>query len=443
MNPRFLALILGWLVITGSLTAQIAGKEGSDPTACAKYQSHYQDLFQQGDFKGAMPWWILAQKTCPEYSKNLYVQGVKMFEDKIDKEPDPRRKNILIDSLLWVYECRIKYFGDDIWSPKGYVLGLKGISIQKYRRQDYQKGYAVLGESITLMGVQSSAAVVITYMQASQQLFKDGLIDTLKVLADFKTSMGIIETHLEKNPGDLSFSLVRDQVNAYFIGSGAANCLTIKELYADQLPDLKTDVEWLRQVTLQLKKTGCTGSDLFLKVSEALFKIEPAAEIAYDIGRAYEFRNENSKAAEYLQKAIELGKKTDQAADFYYELGNLNYLKLKNYEKARSLALKAIESRPNWGKPYLLIGQIYADAHGEVFSDPWKQSTVLWVAVDKFIKAKSVDPEVAEEANKLITKISDNFPAPEVVASRSLRDGDTYTVGGWIKETTRVRSKKS
>lgn len=443
MNSKFLALIFGWLAITGNLAAQNAGKQGNDLSACSKYQSNYQNFYQLGDFRKAMPWWILAQTACPGSSKNLYIHGVKMFEEKIEQETDPKKRNILIDSLLWVYDCRIKYFSDDPWSPKGYVLGLKGTAIQKFRRQDYPKSYDILGESIKLMGFQSSAAVTLIYMQASQQLFKDGAIDAGKVVADYETVSDIISNHLKKNSDDLSSKLVKEQIDNYFAGSGAATCENMSIIYGPSFPAQKKDAEWLKQVIRQMKQASCTNSNLYADLSEALYIIEPSAEAAHDLGLIFMNKEEKSKAAQYLQRAIDLGKKSDRLADYYYELSKLNFSKLKNYEKARTLSIKAIEARPNWGKPYLLIGQIYTAAHGEVFSDPWRQATVLWAAADKFVKAKAVDPEVADEANQLINNISDHFPDPEMVASRSLRDGDSYTVGGWIKETTRVRSKKS
>jgi hypothetical protein len=113
MKAKILALAIGWMAMAGGLMAQNADKMGSDPTACAKYQSLYQEFYKQGNYKDAMPWWVLAVQTCPKYSKNLYIHGVKMFEDRIEKESDAKKKNILVDSLLLVYDMRITNFGDD------------------------------------------------------------------------------------------------------------------------------------------------------------------------------------------------------------------------------------------------------------------------------------------------------------------------------------------
>jgi tetratricopeptide (TPR) repeat protein len=442
MKAKILALTIGCITMAGSLMAQNSDKMGSDPNACAKYISLYQEFYKQGNFKDAMPWWSLAVQTCPKYSKNLYLHGVKMFEDKIEKETDAKKQSVLIDSLLWVYDTRITYFGDDARSGRGYILGAKGIAMQKYRKEEYQKSYNVLGESIKLMGTSSEARVVLTYMQASQQLFKDGVIDAEKVMSDYETCMDIVDAFLKLNPDDEGFKLTKDQVEVYFTNSGAATCDALVKLFTAKFAALKDDIDWLKKVTKQLKKAGCTDTDIFSEAAEAQFKLEPTAEAAHNIAMMYWRREESDKAAEYLQKGIDIGQQSEELADMYYELATLNYSKYKTYQKARSLALKAIDARPNWGKPYLLIGQIYIAARQEVFSVPWDQSTVFWVAVDKFIKAKAVDPEIADEANGLINTYSDYFPNNEDVFFRTMRDGDTYTVGGWINETTKVRSKK-
>jgi tetratricopeptide (TPR) repeat protein len=114
----------------------------------------------------------------------------------------------------------------------------------------------------------------------------------------------------------------------------------------------------------------------------------------------------------------------------------------KDYKKARTLARKALEVRPNWGNPYILIGQAYVASRETAFSDPFDRSTVFWAAVDQFIKAKNKDPEAKSKANGLINQYSKYFPNNEVVFFHTLKEGDSYKVGGWINENTTVRSSK-
>ncbi len=439
---NILAIAILIMVSSGWLIAQSDDKMGSDPENCAKYNSLYSEPYKQGNFTEAMYWWKLALQTCPGSYKNLYIRGAVMFQSKIDNENDPQKRSALVDSLLWVYDQRIIYFGDDLKTGKGYILGEKGVDLQKYRKEDYPASYKILDESIRIQGSESPAKVILSYMQASQQLFRDGAIDAETVMGDYEKCMDMVDANLSLHPGDSIFKLTRDQVEIFFTNSGAATCEALTKLFSSKFAALKDDVGWLLKITKQLKKTGCTDSRIFSEASEALYVLQPSAESAHNLAYMFLRREEFDRAAEYLQKGIEIGEGSPELADMYFELAQLTFQQQKNFQKARSLAMKALDAHPNWGRPYLLIGKIYIEARTDIFSDPWDQSTVFWVAVDKFIKAKSLDPEVIDEANSMIATYSNYFPNNEMVFFRTLRDGDNYNVGGWINETTKVRSKK-
>jgi hypothetical protein len=103
--------------------------------------------------------------------------------------------------------------------------------------------------------------------------------------------------------------------------------------------------------------------------------------------------------------------------------------------------LEAIRLNPNYGAPYMLIGNMYAATAASVYpDDPVLRKTVYYAAVDKFQKARQVDPSVAENANKFISTYSQYFPTKEEVFMHpNLNEGQPFTVGGWIGERTTVR----
>ena len=101
---------------------------------------------------------------------------------------------------------------------------------------------------------------------------------------------------------------------------------------------------------------------------------------------------------------------------------------------------KAISLNKNWGEPYLLIGQIYAESKGDlVAAQECIPKAAYWIAVDKFIEAKKADPSVETEANKLIATYSKYFPSKEDAFFCSINEGDTYKIGSWINEITSAR----
>jgi hypothetical protein len=116
---------------------------------------------------------------------------------------------------------------------------------------------------------------------------------------------------------------------------------------------------------------------------------------------------------------------------------------MDRYTEARSYAYKAAQYRPNWGDPYILIGTMYISSGAICKNEnPFYGFAVSLVAVDKFIQARNIDPSVADEANRLIAKYSEYFPTMESVFERTLSEGDPYTVGCWINESTTIRVKR-
>ena len=67
---------------------------------------------------------------------------------------------------------------------------------------------------------------------------------------------------------------------------------------------------------------------------------------------------------------------------------------------------------------------------------------MFWVAVDKCIKAKQIDPSVADRANSMISIYSQHYPSVETIFFNDYAEGQSYTVGGWINETTTIRASK-
>lgn len=429
-------------MLSGGLFAQTSGKFGSDPDGCTRNYSIYKEFYKQDNYKDAIPAWNKTIEICPQFNRGIWSDGEKMFKTRIEESEDQVKIEELIDSLMWIYDRRIEYFGTDPRYPEGYVLGNKGISLLKYRNSEVQAGYDILGKSIELQKSNSNAAVLLTYMQVSRQLFIDGFIDAQQVLSDYETVMAVIDEILAKDPNEPNYLLAKEGIELHFTKSGAADCEALSNLYGAKFEENKTNAEWLDKITSQLRKAGCSEGQLFSDAAEALFKINPDANAAHNLAAMFLNQQDYKQAGEYLEKAISLGQDSEELADMYYELALLTFNQFKDYQASRTLARKAIEVRPNWGNPYLLIGQIYIAARDQVFSDPFDRSTVFWAAVDQFIKAKTKDPEISSKANEYINMYSKYFPNNEVVFFHTLKEGDSYTVGGWINENTTVRSSK-
>jgi len=98
--------------------------------------------------------------------------------------------------------------------------------------------------------------------------------------------------------------------------------------------------------------------------------------------------------------------------------------------------------KKGWGKPYILIGQLYAQSAKDCGDDAYFQSLVFIAAVDKFVQARAVDSDCADEANKLIASYSGMYPNKEDMFFHGDSEGKSYTIGCWIGETVKIKVRQ-
>jgi tetratricopeptide (TPR) repeat protein len=175
-------------------------------------------------------------------------------------------------------------------------------------------------------------------------------------------------------------------------------------------------------------------------MAETLHNLLPSAESAYAMGKMMVFKAQHSKASTFFKQSVELQTDDDAKAEYYLTLANHYFQNLNQPAQARTFAIKATTTKPGWGKPYIAIGNYYAASAkscGE--GNEFKTAAAYWVAVDKYIKAKSIDANVADEANIKIATWSKYFPEKKEAFMYNAIEGESYTVECWINETTTIR----
>jgi len=172
--------------------------------------------------------------------------------------------------------------------------------------------------------------------------------------------------------------------------------------------------------------------------AEKLYKLEPTSHSAFSLARLFIRKNNTAKAITYYEEAINLEKDKYEKANYCYELAVVVYGQ-KDYPRVRNYARQAISLNPEFGKPYILIGKIYAASAKTIGESDLQQRIVYCLAVDQFIKAKAVDADIASEADKEIIQYSQYFPGKDDAFFENIKAGSTFKVGGWINENTVVR----
>lgn len=423
------------------------GKDSVTRMECIKNISLYSEFYKQKNYKDAVVAWKKVFDNCPKASKNTFLRGAIIYKNLIVKEKDKQKKDELIDLLLNIYDKRIETFGQ-----KALVLGYKGLDIYVYRGKSAAgEAYKVLKESVELGKERTPSAIVSTLMQTVVDLYKDEktqgdevieiytlCMQTLDVAESYnKTKLnGKYHKNAEKELENIETS--RNNVDALFSESGAANCDALSDIFSPKYDQNTENIDWLKKATKILNKYDCTDKEIFAKAAEQLYKLEPSAESAHNLARLFLKKNDYSKADKYYEEAAKLEEDSVTKALFYYEWSTLAMAQ-SNYPKVRNLSNSALKNNPKDGRPYLMIGKAYAASKG-IGKEAVEHRSVYWVAVDKFIQAKNADPSIVEQANELINTYKKYYPNfEEWFMAVGSKEGDKYVVGGWINETTKVR----
>jgi hypothetical protein len=412
-------------------------KYGSNPESCKMNLSLYIEFYNQKNLDAAYLPWSLVFRECPKSSKNIYIHGASIVMNKINKAKDPITQGKFIDTLMMMYDTRIQIFGED-----GKVLGSKGIDFYKLYPQKNAEAFKILDQSIQLEGNNSDALVALTYFSAASDLEKDKNITEEQFLDYYNKSFEIISSQLNQSTDSVIISNListQEKLDLILLNNGKATCDILVPVFTKKFELHKEDIASLKNIVKLLSKQECIDSKLYAEASEQLYKLEPSSFSAYALAKLSFKNNDYSKASTFYLQAIDLEKSPQKKAQYYYELASMNGTKLSKMEDARSYALKAIENRKGWGKPYILIGTLYAQSAKNCGDNPFIQSMTYIAAVDKFIQAKTLDHSCAKEAEKYISLYSPSFPSKQESLSKNIKEGDSYTIGCWINETIKVR----
>ncbi len=421
---------------TGMQDGSKYGK-GQDSINCIKNLSLYREFFKHNNYKDAINPWRKVFGQCPASSERMYVEGITMYRSFIEAAATDERKDHLIDTMLLIYDRRAEYFGGE-----GNILGRKGIDLLRYRRttdiEAVEEAYGFLKRSIELEKNDSRDAVMVTFISSSITLNKAGRINDNQSIEDYFMVTAIIDKLLNTSS---RWPKAKDLIDENMLNSGLLTCDALNSYFEPQYQANQNDKVFIQKVITFYTSAGCDRSDVYVAASEKMYALEPGPESAHNLAILFIAKNDYQKAAQYLKEAV-VGFNVDNTtrADWFYELALVSSAN-KNFCDAIAYSREAVANNSNLGKAYIVMADAII-ASRENLGEDFEQRAAFWVAADKYTKAKSVDPSVADEANKKLNDYAGQYPNNEEVFFRDLKDGDSYQVKGCISEYTTVRSRK-
>ncbi|GAB5550523.1 MAG: hypothetical protein Sapg2KO_01140 [Saprospiraceae bacterium] len=169
----------------------------------------------------------------------------------------------------------------------------------------------------------------------------------------------------------------------------------------------------------------------------SLSAIEMANE-AFFLNKEGNFKEAIAKYEEAILKEENNQKK----GEYYYSIATIQFKNLDQKSLARASAYKAAELKPKWGRPYLLVGDMYASST-TCRSDKFGKGLIILAAISKYNHAKNIDSntEIIADANRKIDIYSPSIPDKAEAFMRGHKDGTKLNTGCWIEEMITLKMR--
>lgn len=459
MTTFLLALAMG---TTSTFAQQIAEADrfghGEDSIKCLQNISMYSEHVKAKNYAEAYGPWKAVFYKHPAARIDMYSIGADILRALIKEETDATKKDSLVQELLNIYDRHIEHLEAVNAFRKRPLTRLSILEnkahdhIVHVKPLDMVKAHTMLMETLNIDPANAGHQIMLDLMQVSSAIAKKKEDHKEQVIKDYLQTSELAAANFNKAKENAAkdganaathekladmWDKVKANIDGYFINSGAANCESLQAIYAPQVEANKDNLDYLKQVIAVMAKIGCKDQEAYMAAAEYAHKIEPTAGSAAGCANRYFKKGDSEKAVEFMDQAIELETDEIKKAEYCFTTAQILFT-MKQLSKAKTYANKAISLNSNYGAPYILIGQMYA-SNTKWHDEAAMNKCTYFAAIDKFQRAKSVDPSVTEEANKLISTYSAYTPKPEDLFFLGYKKGDNVNIGGWIGETVTIR----
>ncbi len=416
----------------------------------------YRQFMKSKEYDKAFDNWKVAYEGAPAADgqrSSHFVDGRTIYMEKFKAATDDAKKKEYAGVILRLYDEHLECYPTE----KALTSGLKVYDMFYSLHSSYSENLKASEQAVEAGGDNTSYAVFVPYASIAVYNFQNGAMEAKQARDIFTRLNDIADLNIAK--GD-EVSAYYEQAKGAMNGTFAAieNDIFDCEYFKKKLePDYRKDeedIEMLKYIFNKLTAQGCDESDPFVAEVKIKYETVVAAINAEKLAGYYTenpgehgvalFKEEKyQEALQKFQEGIrqeEAGEKdAEKLANYYFYMASVEFRQLGKYTEARNHARKAASLKKGWGRPYMLIGDMYAKSSRSCGSDAFDAQLAVLAAVDKYAYARSIDDSVRSEANKKIGSYSAHKPKQEDAFMRKIKSGDTLSVPCWIGETVTVK----
>lgn len=432
-------------VVAFGAKAQKWGATPEDSIRNITNYSLYNESYKQKLYSEAYTPWKQLITDLPKRHKNDYINGATILKNMINKAATAEEREGYIAELMALYDKRIENFGE-----KATNLARKALDLESIKRgaalQEYY-GYYEAAMHADSIEHKLEASYVYKFFEATIAYVAKGYADSSLVVDNYDMASEQLDAELRKEAAKEQagqknraedYRKYQQNVEAAF--APYASCDQLVNIYTKKFEANPHDTTLLKKITKIMTTKKCTKSKLFFQATENLYAILPTPKTALSMGVMCLDQDKYSDAVRYLSDAVKGITDEGDLYKAYIFLGDA-YMGQNSYSAARSSYYDAARLDPSKGDPYLKIAILYSKGHNAV-PDNMGGASAYWAAYDKCARAKNVDPSCAENASKMMGQFAASFPKKDKAFELDLIDGQSFTVPGWIGESTVIRTRK-
>ncbi|HTH55983.1 MAG TPA: hypothetical protein VL728_08040 [Cyclobacteriaceae bacterium] len=440
MKSKRVFLVLAFVVAAVASWAQCDDyKWPADPSKAEKQVDAIKSAMKDQNYKAATGGinWML--NNVPQWHSDLYVYAIDTYDKLAAQELDPSSKQKYIDSLMIVYDLRVKSCGDE-----ANVLNRKAYHAYKYNKDNkakvaevlaiFDKAYELAGNNVADNILDAYMTVIKSNVDLLKNLNEDQIMGRYNKLIDVLDAK--MKKAQEQNKTSIidSYKKVAGSIDAKLAKLVKINCEFVKKNFEPKFKANPNDVMLAKKIYQGMLSDKCTNDPVFLQAAELIHSTSPEFGSTKELCSAYIAGKNFDKASPLITELQGKAAKPSEKAWVDILNGDAEFQK-GNKTGARDFYKKALVTDPNSKEAYEHIGDLYVASTGECTktSGSAEEKLVYIAAFQMYLK--SGNREKMESA-------LGQYPTAADLQKAGWKTGEAKKLACWIDESVTVKARK-
>jgi hypothetical protein len=238
-----------------------------------------------------------------------------------------------------------------------------------------------------------------------------------------------IIAHAEKlfaDSGNNDYRKVAESIGR--IAASVLPCDKRDAIYGQQFDTKKSDIDWLQAVTIGMA-ANCQRSAIYYKTALQWYALSPNPQTALHLAQASVQQRKGADANKYYAIAAEGETNLMQKAEIFYTMARHE---ITNPPKAIDLLRQSLKGKPDFGKAYLLMAEIYAST--DCGKTEFEKKARYTLAAQTALKAIQADKAMKKTAESQAALYNKKAPTADEIKAAKM-SGKTVAFGCGINES--------